>query len=1018
MAEPLTPLRVATVATYDHLHQTIAMVRSLRAVRSGPVEAHVLLVDHHDLPRPGVDDDGIVVHTPESVGVPRFGWLATKFTPGDLCCAMKPFILRHLVARDDSPVLFVDSDIVFYDDPADLLRHRPTAPFVATPHLTAPNGAGMRSRPSMGDIATAGMLNGGLFLVRPEPSSAWFLDEWAGLCTEAGAFVEPLGRQSEQQSFNWVTSFVPGTAVFTDPRYNVAYWNLQERPIRWAGLDGRRGGVELDGRPITCFHFSGYSPGGAVLSAHGGRVSLAASPTAAALCYDYDTRLAEAGMATYADVGYEYGTVEGLPLLGSIRVALRGSELRIDPPEGPFAEVAPSALAQLHERVHPSLAVPVYVPEAIAGRRDVHDALVVPYQLYAGPLVRWLDDGFFRQHDEGPICERFTPWVFDRRAVGPIAERLAAAVDIEGAAADALVRHDRARAIELLSALGDDAPAGLLDDFLDPRYRIAASEPVTCLRLLYDERTDLQAAFPDPLGADLDGFRWWLAHELPTQYELTDAVAAVAADLPLERSLASLLAFIARDDDLLELVRREGLDHNVLLVASHAAAVEPGLLPSDVLLVEWWLAGRSEAERAAALDPAIAASIEGPAGARWLARWGALHAPELPPEALRVRVGELQTLARVVPAIGVNLFGYARSPIGLGSMTRGLGAALAASGVPTRTQVLTNITMDDDFSLEDFDPRYGFDLPIDVVVSYPHIVHDPLRRFPRECRGRARVAYLAWEQRDVHPGWARKYADCDQVWALSTFTADSLASGFGRPVAAVPCVVEVDPAPDLGRADFGLPASAFVVGLVFDATSSILRKNPMGAALALAGAFGDRDDVVVVVKVNGGGHAEFEPAIRDVMAVLRAAGLGLQVRTEPMPRPHLHALVRCFDLSVSLHRAEGFGYNLAESMLLGVPVVATGYSGNLDYMHPGNSLLVPYEEVIATTGEGPFVPGSVWAEPDLDAAAAAFRSVYDDHDAAAARAVSAQRDVAAGFSASAVGARARRLLQEILEENS
>ena len=51
-------------------------------------------------------------------------------------------------------------------------------------------------------------------------------------------------------------------------------------------------------------------------------------------------------------------------------------------------------------------------------------------------------------------------------------------------------------------------------------------------------------------------------------------------------------------------------------------------------------------------------------------------------------------------------------------------------------------------------------------------------------------------------------------------------------------------------------------------------------------------------------------------------------------------LIARSDCYVSLHRAEGFGYTMAEAMLAGKPVIATGYSGNLEFMNDDNSFLV------------------------------------------------------------------------------
>ena len=68
------------------------------------------------------------------------------------------------------------------------------------------------------------------------------------------------------------------------------------------------------------------------------------------------------------------------------------------------------------------------------------------------------------------------------------------------------------------------------------------------------------------------------------------------------------------------------------------------------------------------------------------------------------------------------------------------------------------------------------------------------------------------------------------------------------------------------------------------------------------------------------------------------------------------ALIAACDSYVSLHRSKGFGLTAAEAMALGKPVIATGYSGNLDYMTPKNSYLVDFELTPIGSGNAPYPP--------------------------------------------------------------
>lgn len=381
---------------------------------------------------------------------------------------------------------------------------------------------------------------------------------------------------------------------------------------------------------------------------------------------------------------------------------------------------------------------------------------------------------------------------------------------------------------------------------------------------------------------------------------------------------------------------------------------------------------------------------------------------------LELREPEARELlaSRLVPAPrGVNVFGFFKSPIGLGAASCGLVAALERADYQTRRVVLTNSTMDVDVRPDDLHPDFGFNFPRNIVVTYPHIQHDNFAVFPREFfDGRETSAYVAWEQRDLHLLWAEGLGRYDRLFALSRFTADAIAAATGRPCEPIPCVVDVDHTAGerWPRASFGIPPDAFVVGVVFDATSSVERKNPLTVVRAVGTALAGRN-ALLVVKISGGGRARFAPAVRAIVNEARRYRLDHLLITDVMPKGRVDALIAGCDLYVSLHRSEGFGYTLAEAMMLGVPVVATAYSGNMDFMTPQNSFLVDSRETVVRRQEGPFQLGTVWAEPDLDDAVDKIRRVYERPDEAKARAGRARIDVEAIVSVKAVARRIREL---------
>lgn len=158
------------------------------------------------------------------------------------------------------------------------------------------------------------------------------------------------------------------------------------------------------------------------------------------------------------------------------------------------------------------------------------------------------------------------------------------------------------------------------------------------------------------------------------------------------------------------------------------------------------------------------------------------------------------------------------------------------------------------------------------------------------------------------------------------------------------------------------------------------RKNPLGLVRAFQRAFGDEEKAVLFIKVA---HSEFDPASFADLQVACQAG-NVRLHEEVMPRQAVNALMATADCYVSLHRSEGFGLTMSEAMSLGKPVIATGYSGNMDFMAAESSFLVDYRMVEIEKDYGPYQKGYVWADPDLDHAVKLMRRVYEHRDQAAA----------------------------------
>jgi glycosyltransferase involved in cell wall biosynthesis len=129
-------------------------------------------------------------------------------------------------------------------------------------------------------------------------------------------------------------------------------------------------------------------------------------------------------------------------------------------------------------------------------------------------------------------------------------------------------------------------------------------------------------------------------------------------------------------------------------------------------------------------------------------------------------------------------------------------------------------------------------------------------------------------------------------------------------------------------------------------------------------------EVHLVLK-SSNGHAA--PDLRDALRARIADDPRITLMDRFLTHGSQMGLMASCDAYVSLHRSEGFGQGMAEAMLLGKPVIATAYSGNLSFMTPNNSALVPAGRVALGPDDYPYGQGQHWAQPDLEVAAACMQ---------------------------------------------
>jgi glycosyltransferase involved in cell wall biosynthesis len=369
------------------------------------------------------------------------------------------------------------------------------------------------------------------------------------------------------------------------------------------------------------------------------------------------------------------------------------------------------------------------------------------------------------------------------------------------------------------------------------------------------------------------------------------------------------------------------------------------------------------------------------------------------------------------------LVGHPFAPIGRGEDVRAAFRAFSSVGYPVHVRdIFSGNEIDGDIHRE-LDSHLVRNLSDSLNIFF--INGDEVSNVLARCGGQLsngayNIVYPAWELSNYPAEWGKELERFDEVWAQSQFVYESLKKSIAKPVFYLPLASQVKLTSFLPRRYFDIPESAYVFLFFFDFSSFVERKNPFAVLDAFEKVCAQRPhaDTRLLIKISGTDrrpeHYEMfckkldDRLIHDKVIILDRCLSDNEIKN----------LVRCCDSFVSLHRSEGFGRGMAEAMCLGKPVIATGYSGNLDFMNETNSCLVRYKEVPVEGGQYPYGTGQFWASADIDHAVECMLALLDDRQFGRMLGHSAERHMRQFFSYRSIGLKYKDRVEQILRDNA
>ncbi len=287
---------------------------------------------------------------------------------------------------------------------------------------------------------------------------------------------------------------------------------------------------------------------------------------------------------------------------------------------------------------------------------------------------------------------------------------------------------------------------------------------------------------------------------------------------------------------------------------------------------------------------------------------------------------------------------------------------------------------------------------------------------PEHYKGRYTIGYFLWESSRLSTAHKLGIQLVDEIWVPTAFMRELYAKETDKPVYLCGCVI--DPVPPLPL-PVALP-DAFNFVFTYDSASRAARKNPLAVVKAFQKAFTKNENARLIIKTQNADRLTnaIEKQLYDELQQVMAADSRMQLINATWKAGEITGLLAAADCYISLHRCEGIGYGMAEAMGFGVPVIATNWSGNVDFTGESTAYPVPSQLVNIAPGQYHYADENTaaphqWAEPDIDKAAAIMHHVFTHQDEAAQRGKAGQALMKSQFTAAFVGARMKARITEI-----
>jgi glycosyltransferase involved in cell wall biosynthesis len=353
---------------------------------------------------------------------------------------------------------------------------------------------------------------------------------------------------------------------------------------------------------------------------------------------------------------------------------------------------------------------------------------------------------------------------------------------------------------------------------------------------------------------------------------------------------------------------------------------------------------------------------------------------------------------------GINVIGYIDGEFGLGEAVRSLIKAIQNANIPV---ALINFDLKTNHRHNDKTfTNFSTNAPylINLVLIGTGEVNNILTHFTNTelFKNKYNIYFLNWESEYFPSECVQNISFFDEVWTPAQYCKDVISKYVSVPVNVIPYPIDIPflEAEDEVASNF-YDKSRFNFLFIFDYNSTLERKNPLNLIEAFQKAFG-KEDVSVYLTIKTSMSTRFA---KEKQLLLDKIGdsKNIKIVEKIFEKDTLNHIIKNCDGYISMHRSEGFGFTMAEAMYFSKPVIATGYSGNTEFMNADNSFLVDYEMCQVDSEIINYDKNTIWSNPGVDHAAVLLKKVRANSVEVQEIAKKAGESILNNFSVSRIG---------------